>query len=87
VNQDNIVVIEGHHDPDGPGIENRWARFTALFLIGPWSHPASYATNTRSFPGEKQPEHGVDHPPNLAPRLKKVYSYIYISPLDLHGKV
>ena len=32
---------------------------------------------TRSFPGVKRPERGVDHPPHLAPRLKKEYSYAY----------
>jgi hypothetical protein len=29
---------------------------------------------TGFFPGVKQPERGVDHPPHLAPRLKKEYS-------------
>jgi hypothetical protein len=28
-----------------------------------------------SFPGIKQPGRGVDHPPHLAPRWKKEYSY------------
>jgi len=27
------------------------------------AHPASYTVGTRSFPGIKQPGHGVDHPP------------------------
>jgi len=28
--------------------------------------------DTGSFPGVKQPGRGVDHPPHLAPKLKKV---------------
>jgi len=31
---------------------------------------------TGSFPGVKRPGRGVDHPPDLAPRLKKDYSYM-----------
>jgi len=30
---------------------------------------------TGSFPGVKRPGRGVDHPPHLAPRSKKEYSY------------
>jgi len=35
---------------------------------------------TGSFPGVKRPGRGVDHPPHLAPRLKKEYSYISTPP-------
>jgi len=87
VDQDSIVVIEGRHGPDSPGIENWWTRFIALFLIGPWFHPASYAANTRSFPGVNQRGNGVDHPLNLVPRLKKKYGYIPVPPPGLHGRV
>ena len=38
---------------------------------------------TGPFPGVKRPGRGVDHPPHLAPRLKKEYSYISTPPLDL----
>jgi len=38
-----------------------------------------------SFSGVKRPERGVDHPPHLVLRLKKQYSYISVSLLDLHG--
>jgi hypothetical protein len=34
-------------------------------------HPASYAMGTGSFPGVMRPGRGVDHPPHLAPKLKK----------------
>jgi hypothetical protein len=28
-----------------------------------------------SFPGVKQPDHGINHPPPSVPRLRKEYSY------------
>jgi len=55
-----------------PGIESRWeARFSAPVQTGPEVHPASYPMGTRSFPGVKRPGRDADHPPHLAPRLKK----------------
>jgi hypothetical protein len=48
------------------------------------AHPASYTMGTGSFPGVKRPRRGVDHPPHLAPRLKKEYSYA-TSLLGLRG--
>ena len=52
------------------------ARFSASVQTCPGAHPASWKMSTRSFPGVKRPGRGVDHPPHLAPRLKKKYSYI-----------
>ena len=37
------------------------------------------------FSGVKRPERGVHHPPRLAPRLNKEYSYTSTPPLGLHG--
>jgi hypothetical protein len=37
----------------------------------PGAHPASYTMGTESFPGAKWLGRGVDHPPHLAPKLKK----------------
>jgi len=47
------------------------ARFSAPVQTGSEAHPASYTTGTGSFPGVKRPGSGFDHPPHLAPRLKK----------------
>jgi hypothetical protein len=47
----------------------------------PWGRPSS----SFPFPGVKRPERGVDHPPHLAPRLKKEYSYTSTPPLGLRG--
>ena len=38
---------------------------------GPGAHLASYTMGTGSFPAVKQPGRGVEHPPHLAPSLKK----------------
>jgi len=38
-------------------------RFSAPIQTGPEAHPAFYTVGTMSFPGEKWPGHGVDHPP------------------------
>jgi len=45
-------------------------RYSAPIQTSPGAHPASYTMGTGSFMGVKQPGHGVDHPPHLAPRLK-----------------
>ena len=47
------------------------APFSAPVQTGPGGHPVSYTVGTGSFPGVKRPGLGVDHPPHLAPRLKK----------------
>ena len=47
------------------------ARYSAPVQIGPEAHPASYTMGTGSFSGVKRPGRGADHPPLLAPRLKK----------------
>jgi hypothetical protein len=47
------------------------ARFFAHVQTGPGAHPASWTRGTGSFPEVKRPECGADHPPLLAPRLRK----------------
>ena len=70
------VGIATRYGLDGPGIESRWeARFSAPVQTGPGAHPISYTMGTESLSGVKRPGRGVDHPPHLAPRLKKEYSY------------
>jgi hypothetical protein len=61
------------------------ARFSALVQTGPVAHPASCTMGTGSFPGVKRPGHDVDHPPHLAPRLKKEYSYTCTPLLGFRG--
>jgi len=47
------------------------ARSSASVQTSPVAHPASYTVGTGSFLGVKRPGRGVDHPPHLAPMLKK----------------
>ena len=47
------------------------ARFSAPVQTGPGAYPAYGTMGTGSLPGVKRPGRGVDHPPHLAPRLKK----------------
>jgi hypothetical protein len=58
--------------------------FSLTVQTGPGAHPASYTMGTGSFPGVKRPGRGVDHPPHIAPRLKKEYSYASLR-LGLRG--
>jgi len=46
-------------------------RFSALVQTGPELEPASFTMGTVSLPGVRRPGLRVDHPPHLAPRLKK----------------
>jgi len=45
-------------------------RFSAPVQNGPGDHPAFYTMGNVSFPEVQRPEHGVNHPPPLAQRLK-----------------
>jgi len=48
------------------------ARFSAPVQTGPGAHLSSYTMGTGSLsPGVKRPGRDVNHPPHLAPRLKK----------------
>jgi len=62
-------------------------RFSAPVQTGPGFHPASYTMYTRSFQGVKTPERSVNHPPNLAPRIKKSKNCTFTPPLCLHGRL
>ena len=72
VGRDSSVGIATRYGLDGPGIESRFRwRFSAPVQTDPGVHPASYTMGTGSFLGVKRPGRDVDHPPHLAPRLKK----------------
>ena len=71
--QDSSVGTATRYGLDGPGIESRWgARFSAPVRSGPGVLPSLlYNGYWVSFPKVKRPRRGVNHPPHLAPRLKK----------------
>ena len=47
------------------------ARFSAQVQNGLGAHPVFYTAGTGPLPAVKRAGHGVNHPPYLAPRLKK----------------
>jgi len=66
--RDSSVGIATRYGLDGPGIESRWGQdFPAPVLTG----SGAQQMGTGSFPGVKRPGRGVDHPPHLAPKLRK----------------
>jgi hypothetical protein len=73
---DSSVGIATCYRLDGPGSNpGRGAKFSAPVQTGPEAHSASYTMGTGFFPRVKRPGRGVEHPPHLAPKLKKDYSY------------
>ena len=57
---------------DGPGIESRRGEIFRTSPEWPWNpHNLLYNGYRLCIPGVKRPGHGVNHPPLLAPRLKK----------------
>jgi hypothetical protein len=53
-------------------------KFSAHVQTGHGAHPASCAMGTGTFLGVKRRGRGLDHPPLVAPRLKKEHSYTFI---------
>ena len=60
-------------------------KFSAPVQTGSDAHRASYTVVTGSLSRVKRPGCGVVHPPYLASRLKKEYSYTSTPPLGLRG--
>ena len=54
------------------------------FYSGTGARPTSYTMGTWLFPGLKRPGRDGIHP-DVAPRLKKEYNYIFMHPLKRHG--
>ena len=85
--RDSSDGIGTRYGLDGPRIESRWRRdFPRPSRPAHGAHPPSYTMSTGSLSqGLKRPERGANHPPHLAPRLKKDQSYTSTSSLELHG--
>jgi hypothetical protein len=66
-----------------PAGEGRDFPHPSIPALGPTHPPTQWVP--LSFPGAKRPGRGVDHPPHLAPRLKKEQSYTSTPPLGLRG--
>ena len=82
----SVVGIATSHGLDGPGIESRWARFSAAVQTVPEAHPASCTMRTGSFPGVRC-YRGVTLTPHplLVQRSKIEYSYTSTFPKGLRG--
>jgi len=61
------------------------AKFPAPVQTVPGANLPSHYMGIGSFPGVRRTRLGVDHPPHLAPRLKKEYSYTSILSLGFCG--
>jgi hypothetical protein len=87
VGRDSVVGIAKRYGLNGPRIECRWGRafpHPSRPTLGP-TQPAVQLVSGL-FPRVKAAGGGgVEHPPHLALRLKKEYSYTSIAPLGLHG--
>ena len=69
VGRDSSVGIATRYGLDGPGIEFRLG--VDIFRTcpdRPWGPPSLLYNG---YPGLKRPDRGVDHPPHIAPRLKR----------------
>ena len=74
--QDSSVGIAARYGLDGPGIEFRWGRDFLQLSLGPTQPPVRWVIG--SFPGLKQPRHGIDHPPPFSAEVKeRVELYLY----------
>jgi len=64
---------------DGPRIKTPvLERFSTPIQTGPGVHAASYTMGTRSFPGIKRLERGIDHQPPSSVEVKgRIDLYIY----------
>ena len=72
VGRESSVGIATRYWSDGPGIESRWGRHfphPSRTTHGSTQPPIQWVPDL--FPGVKRPGRGVEHPPHLAPRLKK----------------
>ena len=84
--RDSTVGIATRYGLGGPGIESRWARdfsHPSRAALGPTQPPIQWYRV--AFLRVKRPRRGVNHPPHLAPRLKKVQRYTSTPPLGLRG--
>jgi hypothetical protein len=95
VGQDSSVFITHRYKLQGPQIESRGGgrgvkRCCAPVqagCVGPLCGPHSLLYNGYcvSLPRTNRSGRGFDHPPHLATRLKKEYSYTSTPTLDHHG--
>jgi hypothetical protein len=81
------VGIATCYGVEGPRIEFRWGEMFRTRPERPWGPPSLLYVQwvPGPSPGVKRPGRGVNHPPHLAPRLNKEYSYTSTPSLGLRG--
>jgi hypothetical protein len=60
-------------------------RFSATIQTNPQAQPASHLMGTGSFPGVKQPGHGIDHSPLSSTEIQETVELYLCSPLGPNG--
>jgi len=66
---------------DSLGTESQWGvKFFASIQTRPGAHSASYTVGTGSFPGAKQPGHGINHPSPSSTEVKERADLYLYSP-------
>jgi len=84
VGRDSSVGIAIRYGLNGPRIESGGGEIFRT-LDRHWGPPGLLYNGYRCFSGVNRPERGSDHPPHLAPKLKKEYSYTSTTLLGLRG--
>jgi len=70
--RDSSVGTATCYGLEGPEIESLWGEIFRTRLDRPWEPPSPlYNGYQFSFPRVERPGRGVNHPPHLAPRLKR----------------
>ena len=88
VSRDSSVGTATRYGLDGPGFESRRRRdfpHPSRPALGPTQPHIKWLPGL--LPGVKLPGRGVDHPTNLAARLKKEWSYDSTPSLGLRGLI
>jgi len=67
------------------GLNLLWGEIFSACPDWPGAHPSSYTMGTGSFPGVKQPWHGVDHPSASSAEVKERVGYVWCGGVCMCG--
>jgi hypothetical protein len=73
VGRHNVISIAIRYGLDEAGLESWWRQdFMHSSRQSPRAHPAYCTMGFESFPGVKQPGHGVNYPPPTSAEVKEI---------------